>query len=77
MNILYMMHFPKLKLCRFRIDKDDVEKVFKIDLGIKCEAGNIDKDLLNGFKVPIPVCNGNFSLQGNLIVKSVRKRIFC
>ncbi|XP_053398719.1 uncharacterized protein LOC128556879 [Mercenaria mercenaria] len=50
----------------FIIDKNDKKKVFVIDLGIKCKAADIDKNFLKGFEVPIPVCNGNFSLQGSL-----------
>ncbi|XP_053390116.1 uncharacterized protein LOC128553035, partial [Mercenaria mercenaria] len=50
----------------FNIGKDDVQKVFKIGLRVKLGAVDIDIKLLDGFEVPIPVCNGNFSLQGNL-----------
>ncbi|XP_060566993.1 uncharacterized protein LOC132725822, partial [Ruditapes philippinarum] len=51
---------------KFRIDKDDIKKVFLIDLGITCDAASINQDLLKGFEIPIPICNGNFSLQGSL-----------
>lgn len=49
---------------RFRINKDDLKKVFRVDLGITFGAANIDRKLLQDFEIPIPICNGNFSLQG-------------
>jgi hypothetical protein len=56
---------------RFRINKSDTKKVFIVDLGIKCTAANIDQDFLKGFEIPIPICNGNFSLQGIKFVNIV------
>ncbi|XP_053398133.1 uncharacterized protein LOC128556594 [Mercenaria mercenaria] len=51
----------------FNTDKDEIKKMFVINLGIKCTVAKIDAQLLREFMVPIPICNGNFSLQGSLM----------
>ncbi|XP_060596418.1 uncharacterized protein LOC132750445 [Ruditapes philippinarum] len=51
---------------RFNINKVDDKKVFLMDIGMVFRPFGINEKLLDEFEIPIPICNGNFSLQGNL-----------
>ena len=56
-------------MCRYSVDKLDVEKVFVLDLAfqIKIEGDVTSVTILSDMKVPIPGCNENatFTLPGD------------
>ncbi|KAK3612511.1 hypothetical protein CHS0354_024482 [Potamilus streckersoni] len=50
-------------LLSFKIDKDDQQKVFRIDFGVQIPSVPAF-NILSNQEIPIPICNENFSLPG-------------
>lgn len=61
---------------RFKINKDDVKKVFIVDFGMKLCVGDtcfVDEMFITDLSIPIPLCNENFTLPGMFDKEKVYK----
>ncbi|KAK6174798.1 hypothetical protein SNE40_013376 [Patella caerulea] len=62
---------------RFTIDKNSDEKVFIVDFGLKIkltdDETSIDSQMIEDMRIPIPICNENFTLPGGGSIKEFAK----